>query len=352
MDKSRTTNPFYHYQDLWKSDHFKKWERSKGEEFAEYRRQWQECPVNRKPPKFPLSINIEIINICNAQEYCVMCPKHFLHMEQKIMPLEDVKSILEEARKGGAYAVNLNGAGESLLHPNFLEIVQYAKELGYLDIMVHSNGTMLTEEYSRKLIESGLTRLIVSIDSHIPEIYEKIRPSFSFEEVYRNVKRFIEIREEMGKIDPVVRITIVVMKHNVDTVRECLDFWRFADYITINDCMYFDEYKVFEFDKEKIDEEAKEKGYIYVCSPLYQQLTVTIDKKVISCSTIYAKNNFQLGDLDQESLKDIWEGEKIAQMRKSHEDGNCRNISCCDKCDLPQIELLKKMKKCEGVMLS
>lgn len=347
----RTTNPLYHYEDLWISDHFKKWEAKQSDEFKQYRKMWKECPTKKQPAKFPLSINIEITDVCNAKDYCIMCSKHFIETKNKFMPFETVKTILKEARNNGCYAVNLNGAGEPITHPNVIEIVKYAKSLGFLDIMFHTNATLLTEDKSRDLIEAGLTRLIVSADSHIPSIYKEIRPSFNFEKVYNNVKKFIEIRESLGKDEPIVRLTMVVMKNNVQTIPESIKFWNFVDYITINDCMYFDNFKAFDFNKEKINTEAKKNNLIYSCAPLYQQLSITINLEIISCSSIYAKNNKILGYYPKNSLKDVWEGKDLKELREFHENGKCTEILPCSVCDLPQIELLKALKDTKGKVL-
>ncbi len=347
----RTTNPLYHYQDLWKSERFLKWEQKQSDEFKTYRRLWQECPKTRVAPVFPLSINIEITDFCNAKKYCIMCSKHFIETKNKFMPLDMVKQILTEARQGGTYAVNLNGAGEPLTHPDVIEIVRFAKGIGFLDIMFHTNANLLTEKKSRELIEAGLTRLIVSADSHIPSLYEEIRPGLKFEKVYSNVKRFIAIRDEMGKEAPVVRLTMVVMRQNADTIPDSINFWNFVDYITINDCMYFDNFKAFDFDKNQINASAKNEGLIYVCAPLYQQLSVTINLEIISCSSIYAKNNRLLGYYPQKTIREIWEGDDIKELRSFHEAGICQDVLPCSVCDLPQIELLKQLRNSDGKVL-
>ena len=354
MEKTLTTNPFYHYQDFWKSKNFKEWETEQSQEFKQYRKLWQECPKNRKIMPAPLSINIELTDICNAKVACIMCPKWLIERHNMKMSFEEAKEILDEARAIGVYAVNLNGAGESLIHPDFVKIVKYAKKIGFLDVMVHTNATMLNEKLANELIDSGLTRLITSVDSHIPEVYAKIRPSFDFNQVYNNVKKFVELRDKKGKREPILRVTIVVMKDNLETIKDTINFWNFADYITVNDCMYFDKFKVFDFDKPAITKKAKDSNLCYVCSPLYQQLTVTVDKKIIVCSTIYAKNNGVLGKYapGQGSLLKVWEGDGLKEMRSCHSQGQWDAIKACSLCDLPQIELLKRMRNIEGVMLS
>jgi len=112
-------------------------------------------------------------------------------------------------------------------------------------------------------------------------------------------------------------------------------------------------FKVFDFNKEDITNEAHAKGLSYVCSPLYQQLTVTVNKKIIVCSTIFAKNHGILGEYvsGAGSLMKVWNGEELQKMRTNHEKGNWDAIAACRSCDLPQIELLKKLKNIDGVML-
>ena len=343
---TKTTNPFYHYQEIWKTENYKEWEKNQSDEYKEYRRKWVECPKKQSPPPFPLSINIEVTTSCNAgKNYCTMCPKHFLNLKNEFMSLGNVKKILDDASANGCYAVNLNGAGESLVHPDIIEIVTYARKRGFIDIMFHTNATLLTEEISKKLIEAGLTKLIVSVDAPDEESYKKIRPAFDFNKVVNNIKNFVRIRNGMGLRQPIVRITMVVLTLNKDKIEETIKFWKdYVDFISINDCMYFDKYKAFEFDKEKITKEAREKGMIYVCAPLYQQLSVTIHNKVIACSTIYAKNYRILGDFNKNSLKEIWEGPVLKEIREMHEKGRCFDVMPCKMCDLPQIELLKKMR--------
>jgi MoaA/NifB/PqqE/SkfB family radical SAM enzyme len=352
-NSNQTTNPFYHYEEIWKSENFKEWEKEQTEEYKEYRRKWTDCPKNQTPADFPLSINLEIITTCNAgTNYCVMCPKHFLEVKGEIMSKETAFKILEEARENGTYAVNLNGAGESTLHPDLVEIIQKAHDLGYLDIMFHTNGTLLTEELSKKLINAGLTKLIVSVDAPDKETYSQIRPAFDFDTVVKNIKNFVKIRNDLGKKEPIVRMTMVVMTYNKDKIKETIDLWKqYVDFISINDCMYFDKYKAFAFDKEKINNDAKKEDMSYVCAPLYQQLSVCVNNKVIACSTIYAKNYRILGDYSKQSLKEIWEGPDLKEIREMHEAGKCSKVMPCIKCDLPQIELLKRMKSAEQKVL-
>jgi MoaA/NifB/PqqE/SkfB family radical SAM enzyme len=352
-NSSSMTNPFYHYEEIWKSNNYKEWEQKQSDEYKEYRRKWVECPKMQSPPSFPISINIEITTACNTgKNYCIMCPKRFLNVKNEFMSVDNIKKILDEASTNGCCAVNLNGAGEPLLHPSLIEIIRYAKEKGFMDIMFHTNATLLTAEISREIIEAGLSKLIVSVDAPNEQIYKKIRPAFDFNKVVNNIKNFVAIRNNMGLCEPIVRMTMVVMIYNKEQVEETVKFWEnYVDFISINDCMYFDEYKAFEFDKDEITRKSKKMGLIYICAPLYQQLSVTIHNQVISCSTIYAKNNRVLGNFNENSLKEIWEGPILKEIREMHEKGLCFDVLPCQKCDLPQIELLKRMRSTKNKVL-
>lgn len=350
----KTTNPYYHYENIWKSERYKTWEQGQSEDFKAYRSAWENVPRTHIPPAFPISINVEITNICNVPKdvWCTHCPKHFYDEEQKHMTTDDVKAVLKEAYECGAKAVNLNGAGESMTHPDFIEMIKYAKSLGYLDIMFHTNAIIMPDKKARELIESGLTRIIFSVETHDEDVFKEIRPGIDFHKVRKNIEKFIRIRNEMGSVEPMTRATIVVTKFNAPTIAQTIDYWKICDYITINDCMYWDNLKAFAYDPVWIEEEAKRQGLVYVCAPLFQQLSVTQGRKVIACSTTYAKNAKPLGYWGQQSLKEIWEGTMLAAMRKAHLGGKCGSMRPCSDCDLPKIELLKQLRGSQKVMIS
>ena len=60
-------------------------------------------------------------------------------------------------------------------------MIEYAKSKGVLDIMLHTNGTVMDEELAEKIVKSGLDRSIFSLDSITKEIYENIRVNANFE---------------------------------------------------------------------------------------------------------------------------------------------------------------------------
>jgi Fe-coproporphyrin III synthase len=87
-----------------------------------------------------------------------------------------------------AHTVDFTGWGEPLMHRRIYEMVQMARDKGCLTTMT-SNGTALTERNIQRLLEAGLTRLVVSVDGMRPETYDPIRIGASFDKLTANLKK-------------------------------------------------------------------------------------------------------------------------------------------------------------------
>jgi len=114
-------------------------------------------------------VNFFITSACTC--HCVMCGfwrKDTAFIEKS--SFEEAINILEEL---GFYNYGLTG-GEPLLHPQYFEFVKYLKNKG-LYANSPTNGTLLTDKNVRKLKESGIDSVAVSIDSLNPEIADKVR---------------------------------------------------------------------------------------------------------------------------------------------------------------------------------
>ena len=98
----------------------------------------------------------------------------------------------------GVPSVKLNWRGEPLTHPRLPRLVDYAKRAGILEVLINSNAVELSERKSRDLIEAGLDVLIYSFDGGTKETYEKIRIRGKFDVVTSNLRRLIELRDELG----------------------------------------------------------------------------------------------------------------------------------------------------------
>ncbi len=173
--------------------------------------------------QLPTYIQIEPVGQCNLR--CEMCPIQFRHDGPPYGPLafmawETFTSLL--AGFPALKRLHLQGLGEPMMHPRFFDMVRYASDRG-LEVTTNSNLTLLNEERTRRLLDSGLKTLYFSIDGSNPETYERIRKRARFNRVVRNVERLIEMRAHSGQQDPALQVVMVVMRQNLHELPELVE---------------------------------------------------------------------------------------------------------------------------------
>ncbi|HET9904954.1 MAG TPA: radical SAM protein [Xanthobacteraceae bacterium] len=110
----------------------------------------------------PLQCSLYVTDRCNLD--CAYCTEY--DNSQKHPPLSVLKERLKHIRSLGTLRVALVG-GEPLLHPDIVEIVRYARTLGFSTSLT-TNGFPLTRELVRGLEEAGLEVMQISVDRVTP----------------------------------------------------------------------------------------------------------------------------------------------------------------------------------------
>jgi MoaA/NifB/PqqE/SkfB family radical SAM enzyme len=139
----------------------------------------------------PTFLNVEPTTRCNFR--CWYCVGR--HMEQKDIKVDDFISILDHAPS--IRTIALVGEGEPLMHTGFFDMARMAIERGKKVIIV-SNGSTLSTSNVKKLCETGVTYVSISIDSIDPARFAKSRIDGDLEKVLRGIKRLRRFRDENG----------------------------------------------------------------------------------------------------------------------------------------------------------
>jgi MoaA/NifB/PqqE/SkfB family radical SAM enzyme len=121
--------------------------------------------------------------------------------------------------------VFFGGLGEPLFHPRIAEMVTRVKSIGAAAELI-TNGTLLDEKRARRLIESGLDVLWVSIDGATPESYADVRLGAALPEVLGNLTRFRQLRPGSHRPRPQIGIAFVAMKRNIAELPEVIALGR------------------------------------------------------------------------------------------------------------------------------
>jgi len=135
-----------------------------------------------------LSFNLEPTFRCNLE--CPMCPRFSSEDPHLDMSGDTFDRILEAMHY--AHTVDFTGWGEPLLHRGIYGMIHRASERACLTTMT-SNGTALNEKNRRALIESGLARLVISVDGMRAATYEPIRIGSSFEKLTQRITRLASL---------------------------------------------------------------------------------------------------------------------------------------------------------------
>lgn len=352
----RIANAYYTYGILYLSENFRRWEASQGSRYREYRRAWARRASDLNHGEFPLNLNVEVTTRCNLA--CTFCAHSSLTGEQKFdMPLEMYEHLMDEGRRYDTPAANLNGLGEPMLVPELPRMIRMAKERDFLDVMFHTNGTLMTERQAEALIESGLDRIIFSVDSPDKATYEAMRLRGRWEQVVANVRRFHAVRARMGRDTPLIRTTMVVTDRTVHQVPDLGHLWKpVADQITLQDLTWRtktldqgawvnQEKSALPVEMDRIREEAKERKLSFVCPYLYQSAYAYGNGDVIPCSNPNARKHMVMGRHDQEGMRAVWHGTHYADLRRLHAEGRWDEHPVCRECEIPLIELYKAMQE-------
>ena len=167
----------------------------------------------------PPCLFVEVTNRCNLS-----CPTCQLGTDQAYkgynksdLTFEQFKKIIDQIPS--LIYITLQGVGEPLLNKDIIKMIGYCSQRG-ISTYINTNGTILTEQKSKDLIEAGLHNLSISINSFDEKIFSETRSGASITKITENVKRFIEIKKVLNKKRPIVSFRSILMKETEPTMKE------------------------------------------------------------------------------------------------------------------------------------
>jgi radical SAM protein with 4Fe4S-binding SPASM domain len=274
----------------------------------------------------PLRLWVEPTSICNLR--CIMCPNKDLKKEDKgFMDMGLFRKIIDEAASW-VYDVHLLHRGESLLHPEFFAMAKYADERN-VRTKLHTNGTLLDEEKSRQMLESGIDQLSFSFDGYDKETYESIRVNGDFDKTVKNIQRFLAIKNEMNSKKPYTILELI----NFPNSRIKSDSAKQKAFRDKFKGLPLDKLVIKEFHNWAGEVEAKHKRKTFSpCTFLWNALVIFWDGAVLPCSQDFF-GYYTLGNVKDTSLAEIWNNDKMVHLRNLHLKRNIEEFDTCRECD-------------------
>jgi MoaA/NifB/PqqE/SkfB family radical SAM enzyme len=228
---------------------------------------------------------------------------------------------VDECVSLGIHHVRMHNYGEPFIDRSLVEKVRYAKERGIPEVGMISNGSLITEEIARGMIDAGLDAINISVDAAGREVFERTRVGLSYDRVIGNIERLVRLRTDMNRRRPKLILSFV-RQDNSDEERAFIDHWRtIADKIHVTDLHNW---------------AGTLPGRADVRFPCYRPwLTFTAlwDGRVALCCADFDGREI-LGDLRHSTIAEIWNSDTYRAVRRRHLETGGPDI--CRSCDLPK----------------
>ena len=291
-----------------------------------FRYKFKNYPKQRIVTDFPIYLLIEPVSSCNLR--CVMCFQidETFNKSQEFMGkmnLELFYKIIDQACAGGTKALTLASRGEPTLHPQLGEMLDYCKGK-FFELKINTNATLLNEKLIHKILQSSVTDMVFSVDSYQKDEYESIRVRGIFENVLNNIIKFKEIKEkEYPDSKCTTRISGVKIVKEQDPI-EFKEFWeQYVDHVVMVEMEN-------RWDTYHNPIEIAGSG---PCEYLWERMYVWYDGTCNPCDIDY-KSELSVGSIQNNSIKEIWNGEKYKKIRELHLNGNRNQCYPCDRCPI------------------
>ena len=290
---------------------------------------------------FPVSVSFEPTTSCNLR--CPECPSGLRAFTRPTGMLQKdfFKETIDDLHRELLYLI-FYFQGEPYLNPSFLEMVKYASAKK-IYTATSTNAHYLTEEIAKKTIESGLDRLIISIDGTTQESYQQYRVGGNLEKVVEGARNIVKWKKELNSKTPFILFQFLVVRHNEHQIEEIkalakdigVDQVRFKtaqvyDYETDPNHLIPINEKYSRYKRNADGSFIAKNKFANRCWKLWHANVITWDGLVVPCC--FDKDAMhQLGNLKNESFKQIWKNDNYKQFRRELIKSR-KNIDICANC--------------------
>lgn len=288
----------------------------------------------------PFTLSIEPTTACNLR--CPECPSGLRNFTRPTgnLKADFFKKVMDEAHRDLMFLI-FYFQGEPYINPDFLDMAAYASRKGIYTI-TSTNGHFLNDTNARRTVESGLNRLIISVDGTTQDVYENYRIGGNLEAVLQGARNVVKWKKALKASTPHLVFQFLVVRPNehqiaavyqlaaeigIDEVK--LKTAQVYDYENGNDLIpTIGRYA--RYHRNEDGTYSVKNKLLNHCWKLWHSCVITWDGMVVPCC--FDKDaNHPMGSLREASLNDIWHNADYAQFRKQLLKGR-NQIDICTNC--------------------
>ena len=288
----------------------------------------------------PISLSIEPTTACNLG--CPECPSGLKQFSRDTgnLKAENFNRWLEQLAPTLSY-LNFYFQGEPFIHNEILQFISKASSAG-IYTSTSTNAHFITEKRATEIVQSGLDRILISIDGTTQEVYEQYRVHGTLQKVLDGTKHLVEARKNLKSKTPHIIFQFLVVRPNEHQIEEAkqlaneykVDEIRFKtaqvyDYENGNPLIPTIE-KYSRYKRHANGKFSVKSSLDNHCWRMWSGAVVTWDGKVVPCC--FDKDaTHEMGNLSKEDFKSIWKGNAYSAFRNQLLKGR-KEIDICKNC--------------------
>ena len=288
---------------------------------------------------FPIAISIEPTTSCNLR--CPECPSGLREFTRPIGMLEPQlnKSIIDQLKNELTY-ITYYFQGEPYLNKDFTKMVKHATD-NNIYTATSTNAHYLNDKNCKETIESGLSRLIISIDGTNQESYGKYRIGGNIDKVIEGTRNIVKWKKQMKSKTPFIMWQFIVFGHNEHEIDDITQLAKEVgvDHLALKTAQVYNfeqgsdllpkNPKYSRYQKAGLSYKIKN-GLLSHCWRMWHACVVTWDGVLVPCC-FDKDGDYKLGNLSNFKFKSIWRCEEYQRFRKLILKSR-KNIDICKNC--------------------
>lgn len=209
--------------------------------------------------------------------------------------------------------------GEPLLNKDIFEIIALSAQFASR-VCISTNGNLLDEAAAERLVKSGLTSIIVSIDGTTQEVYEKYRVGGSLTKALDGL-RWLQEAKQKYRSKIIIIPQFIVFKHNQHQLEEfnalCDKLGLKADYKApyLRDNSALSASTLPQYQRFVYTDKVQWTAGMSSCDTAWQSMTVLRDGTVVPCCCASNSDDLNFGNLLESDLPAIWDSEEFRRFR-------------------------------------
>lgn len=273
---------------------------------------------------YPMAISVEPTTACNLE--CPACPSGLREFSRPTGNMKEIvfQNIIFQLKE---YLLHINFyfQGEPLIHPKIFEWVRIAAQ-NKIYTLISTNAHFIDEMSAQKLVESGLHKIIISIDGMTQSTYEKYRQKGNVQKVFQAIENIIAAKQSLQSTTPIIVLQWIVFDHNLNELPLFIEYCKdkklryqikTAQVYSVEQLQtlvpkhsQYTRYDLTSTDKLKLQNPL----YNH-CWRMWASCVFTQNGAVVPCC--FDKDaKYEMGDIKSRSFKEIWHSKEYDLFRK------------------------------------